>query len=320
MPDREHGRLVAMLERMLLIRAFETRLPDLYTRKLVRGSAHPAVGQEAVAVGACFALRSDDYITSTHRGHGHALAKGADPARMMAELLGRVGGYCRGKGGSMHIADFSVGMLGANGIVGGGFGIAAGAALSASMLKSGRVALCFFGDGALNQGAFLEVGNLAAVWRLPLILLCENNQFAMSARPDRMTSPADLVGRAVGLGIPGRRVDGMEVLAVHEAVSAAAEHARRGEGPTLIVADCYRLLGHFAGDAQRYRTRDEVVPWQERDPIASFTARLIQDGVISEQQAEVLSDEAETQIAAALEVAEASPLPDASEAWQDLYA
>jgi TPP-dependent pyruvate/acetoin dehydrogenase alpha subunit len=320
MGDLEPDQLVAMLERMLLIRALEARLPDLYTRDLVRGSAHPATGQEAVAVGACFALRSDDYITSTHRGHGHALAKGADPSRMMAELLGRKGGYCHGKGGSMHIADFSIGMLGANGIVGGGFGIAAGAALSASLLENGRVALCFFGDGALNQGSFLEVGNLAAVWRLPLILLCENNQFAMSARPERMTSPPDLVGRASGLGIPGRRVDGMDVLAVHEAVGDAAEHARAGDGPSLIVADCYRLLGHFAGDALRYRTKEEVLPWQERDPITAFSARLIRDGIISDQDADETAQAAEQRIAEALAFAEASPLPDASETWQDVYA
>jgi TPP-dependent pyruvate/acetoin dehydrogenase alpha subunit len=320
MGDLEPDQLVAMLERMLLIRAFEARLPDLYTRNLVRGSAHPATGQEAVAVGACFALRPDDYITSTHRGHGHALAKGADPSRMMAELLGRKGGYCHGKGGSMHIADFSIGMLGANGIVGGGFGIAAGAALSASLLERGRVALCFFGDGALNQGSFLEVGNLAAVWRLPLILLCENNQFAMSARPERMTSPPDLVGRASALGIPGRRIDGMDVLAVHEAVGDAAEHARAGGGPSLIVADCYRLLGHFAGDVQRYRTKEEVLPWQERDPITAFSTRLIRDGIISDQDADERAQAAEQKIAEALAFAEASPLPDASETWRDVYA
>jgi pyruvate dehydrogenase E1 component alpha subunit len=192
-----------MLERMLLIRAFDSKLPDLYTRGLIRGSAHAAIGQEAVAVGACAALRGDDLITSTHRGHGHAIAKGADVRLMMAELLGRADGYCKGKGGSMHIADFSIGMLGANGIVGGGFGIAGGAALACQVLREDRVVLCFFGDGAINQGVFHEVTNMAALWRLPLVLLCENNQFAMSARIAEMSAVQDLALRANAYGIPG---------------------------------------------------------------------------------------------------------------------
>src|SRR5215831_5038562 len=181
-----------MLRRMQLIRAFDSMLPDLYTRQLIRGSSHAAIGQEAVAVGACAALAGDDYITSTHRGHGHTIAKGGDVKRMMAELLGREVGYCRGKGGSMHIADFSIGMLGANGIVGGGFGIAGGAALSAKLRHTDQVAVCFFGDGAINQGAFHEVSNLAAIWQLPLILLCENNLFAMSGRATEMIAAPDL--------------------------------------------------------------------------------------------------------------------------------
>lgn len=311
---------VEMLRRMQLIRAFDSLLPDLYTRQLIRGSSHAAIGQEAVAVGACVALTTEDYITSTHRGHGHTIAKGGDVKRMMAELLGRQDGYCRGKGGSMHIADFSIGMLGANGIVGGGFGLAGGAALSAQLRGSGQVALCFFGDGAFNQGAFHEVSNLSAIWKLPLILLCENNQFAMSARVEQMVSVRDLTRRAEAYGFPGVGVDGMDVLAVHDAVAAARTRARQDEGPTLIVATCYRFVGHFSGDTQRYRTREEVQPWLERDPISFHQRRLVDSGVITEDAAGELELDAKRAVAAALEFAIASPWPAAEEAWEDLYA
>lgn len=309
-----------MLRRMQLIRAFDSMLPGLYTRQLIRGSSHAAIGQEAVAVGACAALAADDYITSTHRGHGHTIAKGGDVKRMMAELLGREDGYCRGKGGSMHIADFSIGMLGANGIVGGGFGLAGGAALSAQLRGSGQVALCFFGDGAFNQGAFHEVSNLSAIWKLPLILLCENNQFAMSARVEQMVSVRDLTRRADAYGFPGLSVDGMDVMAVHDAVTTARLRARQDEGPTLIVATCYRFVGHFSGDTQRYRTRDEIQPWLERDPISSHRRRLVDSRVLTEDAADELEHEAKRAVEAALEFAIASPWPAAEEAWEDLYA
>lgn len=311
---------VEMLRRMQLIRAFDSMLPDLYTRQLIRGSSHAAIGQEAVAVGACAALATEDYITSTHRGHGHTIAKGGDVKRMMAELLGREDGYCRGKGGSMHIADFSIGMLGANGIVGGGFGLAGGAALSAQLRGSGQVALCFFGDGAVNQGAFHEVSNLSAIWKLPLILLCENNQFAMSARVEQMVSVRDLTRRAEAYGFPGVGVDGMDVMAVHDAVAGARTRARLDEGPTLIVATCYRFVGHFSGDTQRYRTRDEIQPWLERDPIGIHQRRLVDSGVLTADAADELDQEAKRAVEAALEFAVASPWPAAAEAWEDLYA
>ncbi len=311
---------VEMLRRMQLIRAFDSMLPDLYTRQLIRGSSHAAIGQEAVAVGACAALATEDYITSTHRGHGHTIAKGGDVKRMMAELLGREDGYCRGKGGSMHIADFSIGMLGANGIVGGGFGLAGGAALSAQLRGSGQVALCFFGDGAVNQGAFHEVSNLSAIWKLPLILLCENNQFAMSARVEQMVSVRDLTRRAEAYGFPGVGVDGMDVMAVHDAVAGARTRARLDEGPTLIVATCYRFVGHFSGDTQRYRTRDEIQPWLERDPIGIHQRRLVDSGVLTADAADELDQEAKRAVEAALEFAVASPWPAAEEAWEDLYA
>ena len=303
---------------MLLVRAFDSLLPDLYTRGLIRGSSHAAIGQEAVAVGACAALAPDDYITSTHRGHGHTIAKGGDVRRMMAELRGRRDGYCRGKGGSMHIADFSIGMLGANGIVGGGFGIAAGAALSAQMRRSGQVALCFFGDGALNQSSFHGVANLAGIWKLPLILLCEDNRFAMSARAEIMIAGGDPVARAGAYGFPGVAVDGMDVIAVRTAVAAARERALAGAGPTLVVAACYRFQGHFSGDTQSYRTREELAPWLERDPIPAFRARLVAGGSLGEADADALEEEVATEIAEALAFAQASPWPEAAEAWEDV--
>ena len=311
---------VEMLRRMMLIRAFDSMLPDLYTRRLIRGSSHAAIGQEAVAVGACAALAPTDYITSTHRGHGHTIAKGGDVNRMMAELLGREDGYCRGKGGSMHIADFSIGMLGANGIVGGGFGIATGAALSAQLRGSGQVTLCFFGDGAINQGSFHGAANLAGIWKLPLILLCENNQFAMSARAEKMVAGGDLAMRSAGYGFPGVNVDGMDVEAVRLAVADARSRALAGAGPTLIVATCYRYQGHFSGDTQKYRTKEEVAPWLERDPIPAFRHRLIESATLSAAEADALEEEVQTAIAEALVFAEASPWPEPHEAWEDVHA
>jgi len=312
--------LVEMLRRMALIRAFDSGLPALYTQGLVRGSSHASIGQEAVAIGACFALKNTDYVTSTHRGHGHTIAKGGDVKRMMAELLGRAAGYCRGKGGSMHIADFSIGMLGANGIVGGGIGIATGAALSVSMRGSQEVVLCFFGDGAINQGVFLECGNMAAIWKLPLILLCENNQFAMSTRPAETTSVSELTQRAAAFGISGTKVDGMDVLAVFDAVAEAATQARKGQGPSFIEAVCYRYEGHFSGDNLKYRSKDERAAWSEKDPILRLRNRLIDAKLLTAREADDLVGDADRQIDEALEFAKASPLPDPDTAWEDLYA
>lgn len=311
---------VEILRRMLLIRAFDSMLPELYTKQLIRGSSHAAIGQEAVAVGACAALAPDDYITSTHRGHGHTIAKGGDVNRMMAELLGRETGYCRGKGGSMHIADFKIGMLGANGIVGGGFGIAAGAALSAQLRRSGQVALCFFGDGAINQSAFHGAANLAGIWKLPLILLCENNQFAMSARAEQMVAGGDLAGRAAGYGFPGVTVDGMDVVAVRDAVAVARERALAGAGPSLVVATCYRFQGHFAGDTQKYRTKEELQPWLDRDPIPAYRDRLVAEGALTAAAADAMGEEVDTAIREALDFAIASPWPEPEEAWEDVHA
>lgn len=307
-----------MLRQMMLIRAFDAQLPSLYTKGLIRGSSHAAAGQEAVAVGACAALRPDDYITSTHRGHGHTIAKGADVRRMMAELFGRANGYCRGKGGSMHIADFSAGMLGANGIVGGGFGLAAGASLSAKMRRDGRVALCFFGDGALNKGAFHEVANMAAIWKLPLVLLCENNQFAMSARVSSMTSVEKLERRACAFGFPGVAIDGMDVRTVRATVEDAVERARSGDGPSLIVATCYRFEGHFAGDLMRYRDRGEEESWRARDPITRLRDELIAEDVLTAEQFALWQNEAEATIARAVEFARESPVPEPHAVAEDV--
>lgn len=312
--------LIEMFRRMALIRSFEARLSALYTQGLIRGSSHSSIGQEAVACGACFALQETDYVTSTHRGHGHAIAKGSDVKRMMAELLGRATGYCRGKGGSMHIADFSIGMLGANGIVGGGIGIATGAALSSSVRRSGQVALCFFGEGAINQGIFLECGNMAALWKLPLILLCENNQFAMSTRPQETTSISDLSQRAQAFGIPGFKVDGMDVTAVFDAVSGAAARARKGGGPSFIEAVCYRYEGHFSGDSLKYRSKGERAEWEEKDPIVKLRDRLVNAKLMTAREADDLAQRAEAKIDDALEFAKASPLPDAASAFEDVYA
>ncbi len=311
---------VEWYRRMRLIRAFDALLPDLYTRGLVRGSTHSSAGQEAVAMGACAALAPQDQITSTHRGHGHVIARGADVRRMMAELLGRVDGSCRGRGGSMHIADFSIGVLGANGIVGGGLGIAGGAALSAQVLGLDRVVLCFFGDGAINQGAFHEVANLAGIWRLPLVLLCEDNGWAMSAEVSRMTAGGDLAGRAAAYGFPGDAVDGMDVLAVRDAVGAAAARARAGEGPSLVVAHCYRFEGHFSGDPIAYRDPDAAAPWLARDPVALLATRLVADGSADRERLEALDAVCEAEVREALEWAKASPLPDPATVGDDLHA
>lgn len=317
--ELEPAQLVEMLRRMQLVRAFDSRLPELYTAGLIRGSSHAALGQEAVAVGASAALAADDYVTSTHRGHGHTIAKGGSVDRMMCELLGREDGYCRGKGGSMHIADFSIGMLGANGIVGGGIGIAAGAALSASMRESSQVALCFFGDGAINQGVFHEASNIAAIWKLPLVLLCENNQFAMSARASQM-SAGELSARAVGYGIPGCDVDGMDVLAVYAAARDAVERARAGAGPSLVVATCYRYEGHFSGDLMRYRAAAEAEEWVARDPVRAFAQRLVEDGVLTEQDVAAGAAAAEETVSGAVGYARAQPFPPIEAASEDLDA
>jgi pyruvate dehydrogenase E1 component alpha subunit len=311
---------VRLLRTMMLVRAFDSNLPTLYNKGLIQGSSHSAIGQEAVAVGACLALRSEDYVTSTHRGHGHTIAKGADLTRMTAELLGRETGFCRGKGGSMHIADFSVNMLGANGIVGGNFGIAAGAALSLKLRGSDAVVLSFFGEGALNQGTFLETANMAKIWNLPVIFLCENNHFAMSARPEDMLAVGAIVDRAGAVGISGVEIDGMDVGAVFDAVQAAAARARAGEGPQFIAAECYRFEGHFSGDTMAYRDSAEADLWLERDPIPRQIQRLVSAGVLTTEDVTSMESDVKAMVDEALVQASAAPFPDPQQAWEDVYA
>lgn len=290
------------------IRRFEEAVEDLYGRGLMHGTMHLSIGQEAVPTGACLALRRDDYITSTHRGHGHCIAKGADLERMMAELLAKDTGYCRGRGGSMHIADAATNNLGANGIVAGGVPIAAGAALSAKMRGTDQVAVCFHGDGALGEGAWHEGVVLAAMWKLPVVFLCENNMYGMSMSSEKAFPLEQLSDRANGYGIPGVTVDGNDVQAVHDAVETAVTRARAGEGPTFIVANTYRWRGHSKSDKNLYRTRDEIDSWRDsNDPIARFERVAAEAGTLSEADIQKVRDGVRDELRAAVQRANAAP-------------
>jgi TPP-dependent pyruvate/acetoin dehydrogenase alpha subunit len=310
-----------MYRKMSEIRLFEEHVWDVYTRGLMPGLAHLYIGEEAVAVGACTALRTDDYITSTHRGHGHCLAKGGQLDRMMAEIMGKEAGYCRGKGGSMHIADMSVGILGANGIVGGGFGIATGAALSSKLRGSNQVSVCFFGDGASNQGIMLETVNMAAAWDLPAIYICENNQYGEHTPYQAVTGVEDIADRAKGLGLEGIIVDGSDVLAMFDCVQHAVNKARTGGGPTLIEAKTYRFHGHHVGDAQTYRTRDEAEWWRDnKDPIKLLGDYMTAQGVAGQDELDAVYKQVEGEVLAAIEFGKDAPLPPPEQAYEDLYA
>jgi TPP-dependent pyruvate/acetoin dehydrogenase alpha subunit len=314
--------LADMYYRMWLIRCFDQSAMEQYHRGRMRGTTHAYIGEEAVAVGACAALRRDDYITSTHRGHGHCLAKGGDPMLMMAELLGKVTGYCKGKGGSMHIADPDLGILGANGIVGGGIGIATGAAYSADLRDSGQVTICFFGDGASNQGVLMEAANMAALWKLPVIYLCEENKYAEFSPSLPFIAVERIEQKAQAFGLPGVTVDGNDVLAVYDAVRRAAERARRGEGPTLLVAQTYRIEGHTVGDPLTYRPKGEAEAWKspEQDPISRFGRYLVEQAGLTRERLRMLQQKAEDEIEAAVEFAIDSPDPEISSLWEDVYA
>ncbi|MGH2348305.1 MAG: thiamine pyrophosphate-dependent dehydrogenase E1 component subunit alpha [bacterium] len=313
-------RTVSMLDTMLLIRAFEEKADELFALGRVHGTMHLSLGQEAVAAGVCAALRSDDYILSTHRGHGHCLAKGADPRLMMAEFLGKETGYCRGRGGSMHIADVSGGNLGANGIVAGGLPIATGVGLSIQIRKTDQVCVAFFGDGAANEGAFHESVNLASIWHLPVVFVCENNQYAMSMPVRRSMRVERISDRAAAYGIPGVTVDGTDVLAIYDATAAAASRARSGGGPTLLECATYRYKGHSKSDRQRYRTREEVEAWRGRDPIAQLRARLIAGGAMTDGDAAAMEAASRAAIDAAVRYAEESPEPDPASLLDGVYA
>ncbi|MEM3726678.1 MAG: pyruvate dehydrogenase (acetyl-transferring) E1 component subunit alpha [Candidatus Bathyarchaeia archaeon] len=309
-----------MLRRMLEIRFFEEKVFELYAQNLVPGTIHLYAGEEAVAVGVCSALRKDDYITSTHRGHGHCLAKGADPKRVMAEILGKKTGYCKGKGGSMHIADFSIGMLGATAVVGAGIPIAVGAGLSIKLRGTDQVVACFFGEGASNQGTFHEGINLAAVWNLPVIFVCENNLYAMGTRQSMVMKIENVADRAVAYGIPGKVVDGNDVYAVYDAANEAVERARKGGGPTLIECKTYRHKGHSRVDPARYRPKEEVEAWLAKDPIRRFKERLLQTKALTEDEIAKIESEASATIEEAVKFAKESPFPAPEEALEDVYA
>ena len=310
--------LIDLFRRMCLIRSFEEHARTLYMQARVRGATHMYIGEEAVAVGACAALRRDDYITSTHRGHGHCLAKGGQPGQMMAELLGKASGYSHGKGGSMHIADLDLGILGANGIVGGGIGLATGAAYTCKLRDRRQVVCCFFGDGALNQGIFHESANMAGLWKLPVIYLCEENKYAEFSPNAGFFPVRDLTVRAAPYGFPGVGVDGNDALSVYRAVCAAVERARAGEGPTLIVADTYRIEGHTVGDPLTLRPKGETETWRDRDPILRLRQRLVEQGALDDATAEQIGTEAEQEIEAAVQFALDSPEPELAELWKDV--
>jgi len=288
------------LEKMYLIRFFEEKVVELFKRGLIRGATHVYLGEEAVATGACMAINEDDYITSTHRGHGHCIAKGADVKKMMSEILGRKTGYCRGYGGSMHIADIEIGILGANGIVGGGIPIATGAALTCKYKNNKKVVLCFFGDGATNQGSFHEALNLASVWKLPVIYICENNGFAVTTPISVSTSVENISIRAQSYNMKGVTIDGNDILEVYAAVRDGVERARNGGGPTLVEAKTYRWEGHYLGDPQVYRTKEEVEEWKKKDPIERFKKYVKESSLLTDKEieeivgrAKALVDEAE---------------------------
>ncbi len=313
---------IRMYRQMLTIRLFEEQVNELYTRALMPGLAHLYVGQEGVAVGICEALRPDDYITSTHRGHGHCLAKGASPDRMFAELLGKEAGYCRGKGGSMHIADPTTGNLGANAIVAGSVGIATGAAFSAKHLRTNQVSVCFFGEGALGQGVLYEVMNLAELWRLPVIYACENNLYTEYTHYSETTA-GDILARATAFGVHAKSVDGQDVRAVYTAAKRLVEGARQGKGPAFLLCETYRYRGHHVGDINReyYRSKQEEQHWMaERDPIKGLADWLIGQSLADPALFDRMHSEVKSEIEAAVKFALAAPYPSPAEVEQDVYA
>ncbi|MGE5542788.1 MAG: thiamine pyrophosphate-dependent dehydrogenase E1 component subunit alpha [Bacillota bacterium] len=309
-----------MYETMLKNRYFEEKVDEFFALGKIHGTTHLSIGQEACAAGAIGAVEPGDYITSTHRGHGHSIAKGADINRMMAEVMGKGTGYCKGKGGSMHIADIEGGNLGANGIVGGGLAIAVGAALALKMQGRPNVVLCFFGDGAIAQGLFHESANLASIWKLPVVFVCENNQYAMSIANERALACRDAAVRGQAYGMKGVSVDGNDALEVYEAVKAAAGVARSGGGPSYIECETYRWKGHSKSDANRYRTKEEIAAWKMKDPIKRFRSMLIEQGVMDEAGCRRMEEEAREAIEAAVEYAENSPEPSPDELERDVYA
>jgi TPP-dependent pyruvate/acetoin dehydrogenase alpha subunit len=318
--EKPPGLLRDMLGLMYRIRAFEEKAENLYALGKIHGTMHLSIGMEASAVGSVLALAPDDLILSTHRGHGHCIAKGADLNLMMAEFMGKECGYCRGRGGSMHIADVSGGNLGANGVVAGGIPIAVGVGLGLKLQKRPQVILCFFGDGAANSGAFHEALNMAAIYTLPIVFVCENNQYAMSFPAEKAFKIPNISMRAAAYGMPGETVDGNDVLAVYRAVLPAVERARNGDGPSLVENVTYRWRGHSKSDANRYRTREEIDAWKSRDPITRLQDLMMSDGLLTGPEAEVYHQEAHEAVEAAVTYAEACPEPDLESIEEGVYA
>jgi pyruvate dehydrogenase E1 component alpha subunit len=311
--------LLALYRRMVTVRHFELMAGERFAAGEIPGFIHLSIGQEASSVGVCSCLRKDDYVATTHRGHGHMIAKGADLKRMTAELFGKRTGYCKGKGGSMHIADFAIGFLGANGVVAGGLPIIVGAGLSIQMRRTDQVAVCFFGDGAANRGPVHEAMNMAAVWKLPVLFVVENNGYASTTPLSASCSVTELSRRAAAYDMPGETVDGNDVLAVRKATAAAVARARAGEGPTFIENKTYRFKGHFEGDPQKYRTPEEIQSWREKDPVERFARVLRRKRYLSRKREEQIREEAQAELAEALSYARESPLPEPEEALTDLY-
>lgn len=326
-PNKPYGitaykpdKLIEALRQMYLIRRFEEKAEECYMRGLIHGTMHLSIGQEASAVGACMSLTDSDKITSTHRGHGHCIAKGAEVSKMFAEFFGKETGYCRGRGGSMHIANVEKGNLGANGIVGGGIPIAVGAALAAKHLGTNAITVCFFGDGANNEGAFHEALNIASVWKLPVVFVCENNKYGMSTSTERSTAVKQIATRALAYDMPGDTVDGNDFSAVAEAVDRGVSRARGGDGPSLIESLTYRWRGHSRSDRNRYRTKQEIKAWQEKDPILRMSNMLTEHGIVDAERIMEIESEVEQIIEAAITFAMESPDPVQADATKYVYA
>ena len=313
--------LLDMFRKMEEIRRMDLKIAQLVKKGKVPGMTHFSVGEEAANVGAMLALNDDDLLTSNHRGHGQAIAKGIDLNGMMAEILGKYTGTCKGKGGSMHIADLDAGNLGANGIVGGGMGIAVGAALTQQMHKTGKIVVCFFGDGATNEGVFHEAVNMASIWNLPVIFYCINNGYGISADINKMTNVKHIHERSAAYGIPGMFIpDGNNVIDVYEGFQKAVEHVRSGKGPVLIESVTYRWLGHSSSDPGKYRTREEVEEWKKKDPIENLRKYLLENEIASAEELDQIQEEVKEAVEASVKFAEASPFPPLESAFEDIYA
>ncbi len=315
----DRNKLEQIYERMLLTRFFEEKVAYLFSMGTVHGTTHLYVGQEAVAAGVSAALKSEDVIASTHRGHGHCISKGIDLPRMMAEFLGKEAGYCKGKGGSMHIADLESGNLGANGIVGGGIPLAVGAGLATKMQGKDCIVVCFFGDGATNQGSFHEALNLASIWKLPVLFVCEDNKYGMSMSRGRAMNIDDISLRAMSYGIKGKSIDGNDAVAVYNEAKEAREYVRQN-GPMLLVCDTYRVLGHSKSDANVYRTKDEIAQWKAKDPIVRMKAVMLNGGLFTEDALEHMVTRAKQAIEDALKFAQSCPYPSEDTVLSDVYA